>query len=36
VFNGIDCQFTHGSAPGISITVDAAADTIFASGFDTR
>jgi hypothetical protein len=35
VFNEIDCQFTHGNAAGITITVDTPPDPIFASGFDT-
>ena len=34
VFNPIDCQFTHGNAAGIFITVDVPPDSIFNNGFD--
>ena len=34
VFNEIDCQFTHGNAGGITITVDTPPDPIFGNGFD--
>lgn len=34
IFDPIECQFTHGNAAGISITVDAPPDSIFNNGFD--